>query len=339
MIDDPGHSTDPNELETQRAAAIEAAARGMFEFVGATAIVAAPWSWDVINETYRTYWHGTARACIAGFLAHREARGSSPIDAMVDRILFESGVAPKDGEWSTQQGAGAGEDNRAYWRKMARAGLAALREEATSGGNNLLAIACEYLEQREQINELSAENARLLKATSDAFTGMLEAHEQRTATALELIDRDLRDLNIASIQEGRPTDEEMVRYKALLCLAGNATSNYIDLAVLTLHLGHQATVAALAPIDRLYPNEPWVVLTQLVKQLADPRPSDTTAESLEKYKAVFRDWQQVADNCRALSAALLDHLMMVGGQMLHLRPSLRKPISRSGARRWRVARY
>jgi len=65
-------------------------------------------------------------------------------------------------------------------------------------------------------------------------------------------------------------------------------------------------------MDRLYPQrsgDPWIVRTQLFKQLADPKPHDLEGDDLAEYKGVkppFDHWRAVADTCGALSARLLD---------------------------------
>jgi len=108
-----------------------------------------------------------------------------------------------------------------------------------------------------------------------------------------------------------PTLPEVLRIKAFLCLDRNATRDYLDLAALASHMGNDAAGAALASMDILYPQsngDPWAVRTQLVKQLADPRPYDLDAVDLAEYKGVrppFDRWSHVAGVCAALS----DHLI------------------------------
>ena len=108
-----------------------------------------------------------------------------------------------------------------------------------------------------------------------------------------------------------PTLPEVLRIKAFLCLDRNATRDYLDLAALASHMGNDAAGAALASMDLLYPQsngDPWAVRTQLVKQLADPRPYDLDTVDLAEYKGVrppFDRWSHVAEVCAALS----DHLL------------------------------
>jgi hypothetical protein len=112
-----------------------------------------------------------------------------------------------------------------------------------------------------------------------------------------------------------PTEAELVRIKAFLCLDRNAVRDYLDLAALASHLGLDPAVAALESMDQLYPQKsgnPWIVRTQLIKQLADPRPHDLEGDNLAEYKGVkppFDRWGVVTDICGALSERLLAGLI------------------------------
>ena len=108
-----------------------------------------------------------------------------------------------------------------------------------------------------------------------------------------------------------PTLPEALRIKAFLCLDRNATRDYLDVAALAGHLGDDAACEALATMDDLYPQKngnAWAVRTQLIKQLADPRPYDLNGVDLAEYKGVrppYDRWEQVAAACSALSASLI----------------------------------
>ena len=107
-----------------------------------------------------------------------------------------------------------------------------------------------------------------------------------------------------------PTLPEILRIKAFLCLDRNATRDYLDFAALAAALGDSAAGDALAPMDELYPQkngDKWAVRTQLIKQLADPRPYDLDTVDLAEYKGVrppFDRWDHVVETCARLS----DHL-------------------------------
>jgi hypothetical protein len=104
-----------------------------------------------------------------------------------------------------------------------------------------------------------------------------------------------------------PTLPEILRIKAFLCLDRNATRDYLDLAALATSLGLDAAVDALWPMDTLYPQkngDQWAVRTQLIKQLADPRPYDLDSVDLKEYKGVrppFDAWIHIAEVCAQLS--------------------------------------
>lgn len=107
-----------------------------------------------------------------------------------------------------------------------------------------------------------------------------------------------------------PTLPEILRIKAFLCLDRNATRDYLDLAALASHQGFDAAVTALTTMDDLYPQnngDTWAVRTQLVKQLADPRPYDLDSVDLAEYKGIrapLNAWANVAEICASLSDRL-----------------------------------
>jgi hypothetical protein len=92
-----------------------------------------------------------------------------------------------------------------------------------------------------------------------------------------------------------PTEEEILRIKAWLALTRNQTRDYLDIAALADRSGLEAAAAVLRHMDDYYAeiNErPEAVATQLVKQLADPRPRDQrVTRELASYKALDKRWQ------------------------------------------------
>lgn len=108
-----------------------------------------------------------------------------------------------------------------------------------------------------------------------------------------------------------PTIAETLRVKAWLAVSRNQTRDYLDVAALADRLGTGEAAAVLARIDDYYHEvnaRPEAVATQLVRQLADPRPRDgATTERLVEYKALdprWHDWAKVkaalADLARAM---------------------------------------
>ena len=94
-----------------------------------------------------------------------------------------------------------------------------------------------------------------------------------------------------------PTAAEILRIKAWLALSRNQTRDYLDIAALAERIGLDEAAAVLAGIDEYYADlntRPEAVATQLVRQLADPRPRDAEVTSqLASYKALERRWHDV----------------------------------------------
>jgi hypothetical protein len=97
-----------------------------------------------------------------------------------------------------------------------------------------------------------------------------------------------------------PTLPEILRIKAWLALSRNQTRDYLDIAALADRIGLDEAATVLAGIDDYYADintRPEAVSTQLVKQLADPRPRDVEVTTqLASYKALdprWHDWSTV----------------------------------------------
>lgn len=97
-----------------------------------------------------------------------------------------------------------------------------------------------------------------------------------------------------------PSAEEILRIKAWLALSRNQTRDYLDIAALADCIGLDQAAKVLAAIDDYYADvnqRPQAVVTQLVRQLADPRPRDSQVTTqLSTYKALearWHDWETV----------------------------------------------
>jgi hypothetical protein len=92
-----------------------------------------------------------------------------------------------------------------------------------------------------------------------------------------------------------PTAEETLRIKAWLALTRNQTRDYLDIAALADRLGVEQAATVLGDMDDYYADvneRPEAVATQLVRQLADPRPRDQRVTTeLATYKALDERWQ------------------------------------------------
>jgi PAS domain S-box-containing protein len=92
-----------------------------------------------------------------------------------------------------------------------------------------------------------------------------------------------------------PTAAEILRIKAWLALSRNQTRDYLDIAALADSIGLDEAAGILRSIDDYYADintRPEAVATQLVRQLADPRPRDAEVTTqLASYKALDPRWQ------------------------------------------------
>lgn len=110
-----------------------------------------------------------------------------------------------------------------------------------------------------------------------------------------------------------PTAEETLRIKGFLIVRRNQTRDYLDVAALADRYGPGAAAAVLARIDDYYADqhgEGAGVAAQLARQLADPRPKDSSVtRQLGAYRNLARrwtDWEQVRSASRQLAAQMIE---------------------------------
>lgn len=108
-----------------------------------------------------------------------------------------------------------------------------------------------------------------------------------------------------------PTLPEILRIKAWLAVTRNQARDYLDVAALADRLGIEEAAEVLAGIDDYYSDinrRPEAVVSQLVRQLADPRPRDSEVTGqLDFYKGLdprWRDWESVRSVLRAITEAM-----------------------------------
>lgn len=110
-----------------------------------------------------------------------------------------------------------------------------------------------------------------------------------------------------------PTVAEMIRVESWLIVRRNVTRDYVDVCALTATAGEDASVEALASLDRLYPQETdETVLRQLCKQLAEPRTADLDEVDLSQYRGIqppWNQWENVASHCGRLSNLIAERLL------------------------------
>ena len=105
----------------------------------------------------------------------------------------------------------------------------------------------------------------------------------------------------------------------------NQTRDYVDVAALSSRYGRGPSARVLDGIDDYYSDQHrdsagsdaragLGVASQLVRQLADPRPADASVtRELDSYRnlaAEWTDWKHVRSVCAALATAILEQ----GGQ-------------------------
>lgn len=112
-----------------------------------------------------------------------------------------------------------------------------------------------------------------------------------------------------------PTPAEALRVKAYLVTARNRVRDFLDVAALSDRYGAAQSAAVLLGLDDYYEDQVAAtggeggVLAQVVRQLSDPRPADTTVlAELPRYKQLdprWHDWAAVRGQCTALADAVL----------------------------------
>jgi hypothetical protein len=110
-----------------------------------------------------------------------------------------------------------------------------------------------------------------------------------------------------------PTAEEALRIKGFLIVRRNQTRDYLDVAALADRYSCEGAAGVLARIDDYYADQHGGgsgVAAQLGRQLADPRPKDSSVTGqLEAYRNLaprWTDWGEVRSVCGQLAAGMLE---------------------------------
>jgi hypothetical protein len=105
-----------------------------------------------------------------------------------------------------------------------------------------------------------------------------------------------------------PTLDETLRIKAFLIVKRNQARDYLDVAALADTAGLEHAAEVLTLIDDYYSDtahDGAPVASQLVAQLAAPRPRDSSVvRSFSSYKGVspkWQRWENVVSTCHALA--------------------------------------
>ena len=102
-----------------------------------------------------------------------------------------------------------------------------------------------------------------------------------------------------------PTGAETLRLKSYLLMCRNSTRDYAEFARLVDSMETDTAARVLTGMDRYYcgerPRSQWVA-TQLVRRLADPRPSDDP----DAQAPAGADWDTVRQRCLSVAVAMLE---------------------------------
>jgi hypothetical protein len=117
------------------------------------------------------------------------------------------------------------------------------------------------------------------------------------------------EVTVASQKIRVPTKAEILRIKAWLIVQRNATRDFLDVAAISGRMTDREVLAALAPMDLLYPqaDDAGAVRQQLMRQLALPRPYDLDALKLDEYRGLvpeWHDWSTVEAKCRGIASLM-----------------------------------
>jgi hypothetical protein len=165
------------------------------------------------------------------------------------------------------------------------------------------------LENLESLGDWSTARAQpgkiVLGSLGGIESGIRQLQRQRPLE-VETVDIDGAPLRV-------PTIAETLRIKAWLALTRNQTRDYLDIAALSDRMGEDAAARVLLAIDEFYADlyeGDDRVATQLVRQLADPRPRDeAVTRELDRYRRLeprWHDWNAVVGVCRDVAARMLE---------------------------------
>ncbi len=105
-----------------------------------------------------------------------------------------------------------------------------------------------------------------------------------------------------------PTGAETLRLKGFLIMCRNTSRDYAEFAELVDAIDAETAAAVLSGMDRYYscpsPRRHWVT-TQLVRQLADPHPSDGHDDDWSEPDSKA-NWENVRQRCLSVAVAMLE---------------------------------
>jgi len=222
------------------------------------------------------------------------------------------------------------ESNLPEWEQLlsAAAHLQEILPDATLVGGTAVAIFAQHRLSRDADHVLPNLRHRFddVLAQLEAVAGWRTARVRRPVLILgsldgietgvrQMIREQPLETQVLTVGDTRlvvPTEEELLRIKAVLILKRNATRDYLDFAALSDRLGHLRVKEALAPLDKLYPQPSGEsALQQLQVQLANPMPYDLEETNLSEYRNLhpnWHDWNRIKEICATIAVDLFECL-------------------------------
>lgn len=222
------------------------------------------------------------------------------------------------------------ESNLPEWERLlsAAAHLQEILPDATLVGGTAVAIFAQHRLSRDADHVLPDLRHRFdeVLAQLEAVAGWRTARVKRPVLILGSLDGietgvrqmireqplETQEVAISGVRLVVPTEEELLRIKSVLILRRNATRDYLDFAALAERIGPTRAVAALAPLDQLYPQTNGEsALQQLQVQLANPLPYDLENTDLKEYRRLhpkWHDWNHVKEMCATIAIGVFNSL-------------------------------
>lgn len=222
------------------------------------------------------------------------------------------------------------ESNLPEWEQLlsAAAHLQQILPGATLVGGTAVAIFAKHRLSRDADHVLPDLRGRFddVLAQLEAVAGWRTARVKRPVMILGSLDGietgvrqmirekplETQEITAGDVRVIVPTEEELLRIKAVLILRRNATRDYLDFAALAERLGPNRVQHALASLDELYPQPNGEsALQQLQVQLSNPMPYDLDVTNLSEYRNLhpnWHDWNRVKDICETIAVDLFKRL-------------------------------
>jgi hypothetical protein len=123
---------------------------------------------------------------------------------------------------------------------------------------------------------------------------------------------EFQQVRIGELALNVPTIEEIIRIKAFLIVKRNQMRDYLDFAALSDKTGAQASAKIVECLDEYYTDDSAggkPALSQLLRQLSDPRPKDfRSIGQLPSYKGTvdkWKDWNVITETCKNVVKAVM----------------------------------